>query len=107
MIGRERAGAVRAHDDVELGQLGEPRLDLGLVGDVEVRLATSPSAGGCDRTGWNRRPVASTPPPSSASASAHAAPMPLEPPVTIANLPSSRFTAGSILGARDGRRLVA
>ena len=76
-----------------VGQLGEPRLDLGLVGDVEVGVADLAELGSLYVAARIARPHASTAAPSSARACAHAAPIPLDPPVTIANLPSSRFHA--------------
>ena len=57
----ERTDARGAHEEVELGQPVDPRADLGLVGDVEVREADLAERGRLDRRIAVRSAVAQPP----------------------------------------------
>ena len=57
----ERAGAGRAHEDVELRQRADPLGDLGLVGDVEVRERDLAEGGDRDRRAAVRATLAEPP----------------------------------------------
>ena len=89
------------------GSSREPALDLGLVGDVEPRMRRPARARAASSGPWSkRRPVRQhRRRPRPRVPAAHAAPIPLEPPVTIANLPRSRFTHATVAQARASQRV--